>query len=86
MMESEVSDFSKADSSISSTVASEDDNFFDLENNPSKENEIGGDVLDSLHLVVEKSKSQIDQEYREKGANCSNDVSAPVCFPSSELA
>lgn len=85
VMESEFSDSSKADSSISSTVASADEKNSDLENNPSKPNEIGGDVLDSLQLVVEKTKSHFDQEYRAKGANCSIDVSAPVCFPLSEV-
>lgn len=79
-MESEFSNPSKAGSSTSSTVASEDDKFFHLKNNPSKSNEIGGDVLDSLQLVLEKSKGLFDQDYRTKGEYCSNDISATVNF------
>jgi len=81
-MESEFSNSSKAGSSISSSAASEDDQFLDLKNNPSKSNEIGGDVLDSLQLVLEKSNGHFDQDDRAKGEYyCSNDISATVGFP-----
>lgn len=69
-MESEFSDPSRANSSNNSAVASEDEIFSELDNNPTTSNEIGGDVLDSLQLVVERTKSHFDQEYRAKGANC----------------
>ncbi|KAG0623288.1 hypothetical protein M758_3G162800 [Ceratodon purpureus] len=65
-MEAEFSDRSKEDSISSSTVASEDEGFLDLDYTPSNLNEIGSDVLDSLQLVVEKSRNYFDQEYGAK--------------------
>lgn len=84
MMESKASDSSKADSSVSSAIAPEDDKKFDPQNSLLMTNEIGGKVLDSLHLVLEKIKNRFDPEYRAKGANSTSDISASVCFLLSE--
>ena len=78
VMEAESSNPSKADSSAcSSTVASEDGIFQDLNNSPSNSNNIGSDVLDSLQVVVEKIKGHFDQKYRAKGVNYSRDIFLP---------
>lgn len=84
-MEAEFSDPSKADSISSSTVASEDEGFLDLDYTPSNLNEIGSDVLDSLQLVVEKSRNYFDQEYGAKGANRNRDIIPPLCFSACAL-
>lgn len=84
VMEAEFSDPSKADSSSSLTLASEDEAFLDFDTSPSNLNEIGSDVLDSLQLVVEKSKNHFDQEYRAKGVNHSRDIIPPLYFSASE--
>jgi hypothetical protein len=77
VMGAELSDPSKADSSRSSTLASEDEIFLNLDNSPSNSSDIGSDVLDSLQLVVEKSRSYFDQEYRAKGVNYRKDIIPP---------
>lgn len=77
VMGAELSDPSKADSSRSSTLASEDEIFLNLDNSPSNSSDIGSDVLDSLQLVVEKSRSYFDQEYQTKGVNYRKDIIPP---------
>lgn len=80
MTESKSSDSSKVDSSVSSAIAPEDDKLFDPQNILLKTNEIGGDVFDNVHLVLQKMKNRFDPEYPAKGANNTGDIFASICF------